>query len=45
MDLSFSFTSQTPERLMSYHAGTITGCSGCPTTHLVATIGIDSMYI
>ena len=44
LDLSFSFTSQAPEKLMSFHAGPITGCDTCPVSHLVATTGIDSKY-
>ncbi|XP_067931339.1 cilia- and flagella-associated protein 44-like [Watersipora subatra] len=41
LDLSFSHTSATPERLMYYHAGAIAGCSASPVTHLVATTGAD----
>ena len=41
LDLSFSYTSATPERLMYYHAGAIAGCSSSPVSHLVATAGAD----
>jgi hypothetical protein len=43
LDLSFSFTSQEPDKLMKYHAGQINGCSASPVSDLVATIGQDSM--
>ncbi|XP_048254045.1 cilia- and flagella-associated protein 44-like isoform X2 [Haliotis rufescens] len=42
LDLSFSHTSQAPEKLMTYHAGPITDCSVSPITHLTATIGLDN---
>ncbi|XP_046572732.1 cilia- and flagella-associated protein 44-like isoform X2 [Haliotis rubra] len=42
LDLSFSHTSQAPEKLMTYHAGPITDCSTSPITHLTATIGVDN---
>ncbi|KAL8598401.1 hypothetical protein ACOMHN_032678 [Nucella lapillus] len=41
LDLSFSHTSQAPEKLMSYHAGPIVSCVTSPFTHLVASIGVD----
>ncbi|XP_076438307.1 cilia- and flagella-associated protein 44-like isoform X2 [Babylonia areolata] len=41
LDLSFSHTSQAPEKLMTYHAGPIVGCVTSPFTHLVASIGTD----
>jgi len=34
-----------PERVMSYHAGTIIGCDTAPNNHLAATIGVDRKYI
>lgn len=44
LDLSFSFTSQAPERLVSFHAGAIHGCDTSPVTNLVATTGVDSEF-
>ncbi|CAD5123356.1 DgyrCDS11713 [Dimorphilus gyrociliatus] len=41
LDLSFSFTSHAPEKIMSYHAGEILGVSASPVSHLVATTGAD----
>ncbi|KAK3107710.1 hypothetical protein FSP39_020546 [Pinctada imbricata] len=41
LDLSFSHTSQAPEKLFTYHAGAITGCDVSPLSHLVATTGND----
>ncbi|XP_062616211.1 cilia- and flagella-associated protein 44-like [Saccostrea cucullata] len=41
LDLTFSHTSQAPDKLFSYHAGAITGCDVSPLTHLVATTGVD----
>nr|KAG5708675.1 hypothetical protein BaRGS_034892 [Batillaria attramentaria] len=42
LDLSFSHTSQAPEKLMTYHAGPIMGCVTSPVTHLAASIGVDN---
>eukprot|EP00105_Crassostrea_gigas_P043284 XP_019927432.1 PREDICTED: cilia- and flagella-associated protein 44-like isoform X1 [Crassostrea gigas] len=41
LDLTFSHTSQAPDKLFTYHAGAITGCDVSPLTHLVATTGVD----
>ena len=44
LDLSFSHTSNAPEKLFTYHAGTISGFDMSPVTHLVASTGVDSKY-
>ncbi|XP_022324096.2 cilia- and flagella-associated protein 44-like isoform X1 [Crassostrea virginica] len=41
LDLTFSHTSQAPDKLFTYHAGAITGCDVSPLTQLVATTGVD----
>ncbi|XP_048773099.2 cilia- and flagella-associated protein 44-like isoform X2 [Ostrea edulis] len=41
LDLTFSHTSQAPDKLFTYHAGAITGCDVSPLTHIVATTGVD----
>ncbi|KAH9503833.1 Cilia- and flagella-associated protein 44 [Bulinus truncatus] len=42
LDLSFSHTSQTPEKLFTYHAGPISSCVTSPVTHLAVSTGLDS---
>ena len=42
--MSFSHTSNAPEKLFTYHAGTISGFDMSPVTHLVASTGVDSKY-
>ena len=41
MDLSFAHTTKGPQKIFSYHAGTITGAGVSPVTHLLATTGVD----
>ncbi|KAL4229263.1 hypothetical protein ACF0H5_012303 [Mactra antiquata] len=42
LDLSFSHTSSAPEKLFTYHAGTITGCDMSPVSQVLATTGADN---
>ncbi|KAK6963908.1 cilia- and flagella-associated protein 44 [Biomphalaria glabrata] len=42
LDLSFSHTSQAPEKLFTFHAGPISSCVTSPLTHLVVSTGLDS---
>ena len=42
LDLSFSHTSDAPEKLFTYHAGAISGVDSSPVTHVVCTTGLDS---
>ncbi|GFR82702.1 cilia- and flagella-associated protein 44-like [Elysia marginata] len=41
LDLSFSHTSQAPEKLFTFHAGSISGCVSSPLTHLAVSAGLD----
>lgn len=41
LDLSFSHTSQSPDKLFSYHAGKIAALAMSPITHVAATTGAD----
>ncbi|GFN89806.1 WD repeat-containing protein 52, partial [Plakobranchus ocellatus] len=41
LDLSFSHTSQAPEKLFTFHAGQISGCVTSPLTHLAVSAGLD----
>ncbi|XP_059142623.1 cilia- and flagella-associated protein 44-like isoform X2 [Physella acuta] len=41
LDLSFSHTSQAPEKLFTYHAGPISGCVTSPVSHIVVSTGLD----
>ncbi|XP_060551905.1 LOW QUALITY PROTEIN: cilia- and flagella-associated protein 44-like [Ruditapes philippinarum] len=41
LDLSFSHTSMAPEKMFTYHAGTINACDVSPVSQLVATTGAD----
>ena len=45
LDLSFSHTSIAPEKLFSYHAGSISGCVVSPVSHVAVTAGMDSELV
>ena len=41
LDLSFSHTSSAPEKMFTYHAGSIACCDTSPASHIVASTGAD----
>ena len=41
LDLTFSHTSSAPEKMFTYHAGSIVACDTSPQSHLVASTGDD----
>ena len=44
LDLSFSHTSDAPQKLFTYHAGSISGIDTSPVSHVIASIGMDSKF-
>lgn len=44
LDLSFSHTSSAPEKMFTYHAGSIASCDTSPASHIVVSTGADRKY-